>query len=72
MKLDQRKIVLQHLRDHGTITSMQAFGEYQITRLSSCIFDLRKMGYDISTTLKTAKNQYGTTQYAEYRLEGEQ
>jgi hypothetical protein len=47
----QREKVLKRLERGIGITSMEAFSEYGITRLSSCIFDLRKMGYDIETRM---------------------
>lgn len=56
--------VLNYMRTHDYITSMDAFSKYNITRLSSLIFILRKEGYDITSTAvrKNRKN------YVEYRL----
>lgn len=41
--------VLKHLIEHDTITMEEAINLYQITRLSSCIAELRKKGYNITT-----------------------
>lgn len=39
--VNQREIVLTHLTDNGSITSIEAFELYNITRISAVIFDLR-------------------------------
>lgn len=62
--------VLRHLRDHGTITALEAVGEYGILRLAARISDLKDAGYDIRTGVKCGMNRYGEkTHYAEYKLE---
>lgn len=64
--------LLAHMREHGSITSMEAFEKYGVTRLSACIFDLRKMGYDIETQRIETTTRFGeTTQYGRYILKGE-
>ena len=62
--MKQKELVLSHLRK-GTITSMEAFQIYNITRLADRIFVLRKDGWKIST--KTIKKNGKS--FAEYRLE---
>lgn len=37
----QRETVLEHLLTYGSITSIQAFEDYKITRISAVIFDLK-------------------------------
>ena len=37
----QRDIVLQHMIDYGSITSIEAFSDHKITRISAVIFDLK-------------------------------
>lgn len=62
--------VLKHLRERKSITSLEAFREYGITRLSAIIFNLRKDGYTISSNKVGRKNRYGTMVYfAKYVLE---
>ena len=63
-------VVLKHLECYGSITSMEAFQEYNATRLSGIIYTLRKQGYNISTTETYSSNQSGYT-YATYYLEQE-
>ena len=65
----QWKDVLEHLQKHGSITSMEAWSQYHITRLADVIFKLRKRGYCITTEDCTGKNEYGLYTYANYRLE---
>lgn len=69
--MTQCERILRHLEDYGQITTMDAFIDYGITRLSGRIFELRKKGYDISSTTTTGKNKYGElVWFSTYRLEG--
>ncbi len=54
-RVTQEEIVLRHLREHGSITSMTAIKLYDITRLSAKIFNLRAEGYDIPMVYETSK-----------------
>lgn len=64
--------VLNHLKQHGSITSLTAFQDYGITRLASCINRLRNAGYDICTVMMEGENRYGDScRYANYVLKGE-
>ena len=42
-----REIILEHLLEHGSITSLEAIEKYKCTRLSQYILLLRKDGYNI-------------------------
>ena len=64
-KLSQEDVIARHLEQHGSITSMEAFEQYKITRLSGRIFDLRAKGMDIVTDMVYGK---GGTRYAVYRV----
>lgn len=67
----QKVRVLQHLKSHGSLTSMEAFEKYGITRLAAVIFDLRELGHDIITYDMEGQNRYGeVTRYAKYVLYG--
>lgn len=50
MRDQKQKKVLEHLKEHGSITSLIAFEKYRATRLSSIINRLRKK-YDIRTIM---------------------
>ena len=68
--MTQKERVLRHLQDYGSITSMEAFSEYGITRLSAVIFDLRSQGHSIETINETGEKRYEEkTTYARYILE---
>lgn len=68
-KITQCDKVLRHLKDHGSITSFEAFNEYGILRLASRINDLRAQGIAIVSETASGKNRYGeTTHYSVYRL----
>ena len=67
----QIKDILAYLQRNGSITSMEAFEYFHATRLAAVIFNLRKLGYDITTEICNGKNDYGTYTYAKYILEGE-
>ena len=42
-----KEIILVHLQEHGSITSLEAIEKYRCTRLSHYIYLLRKEGYVI-------------------------
>lgn len=63
--------ILDHLKKHRTLTSMEAFELYGITRLSARIKELREMGYDIVTLMVDDTNRYGEiVRYGKYVLKG--
>jgi hypothetical protein len=68
-KITKTSMVLDHLKKHGTITSMEAIENYGATRLSAIIFNLRKKGYDIGTIDVHSKDRYGNSVvYGKYVL----
>ena len=69
MRLTQCERVLRHLRDYGSITSLEAITEYGILRLASRINDLKNLGYLITKETGKGKNRYGeSTHFAIYKL----
>lgn len=69
-KKSQRQVLLEYLMTHDSITSMQAFEMFGITRISSVIFDLRKAGHNILTEEIDGENRYGTkVTYGKYSLD---
>ena len=61
--------ILEYLKNHKGITSMEAFDKFGATRLSAIIHVLRKDGYWIEDVDREAKNRYGeTVHFVEYRL----
>lgn len=69
--MTQCERILQHLREHGSITSLEAQDRYGCAYLPARISDLKKQGNVISETWETSKNRYGeSTTYKRYRLGG--
>ena len=70
MKETQLKIVLQHMREYGSITSKEASDAYGIMNLPGRIYDLKREGYSFRVKWETSKNRFGKlTSYARYYLE---
>ena len=68
-KMTQCERILRHLRDHGSISSLEAINEYGILRLASRINDLKRRGYNIVGETKTGKNRYEEkTSFKVYRF----
>ncbi len=61
----QAKTVLAHLKRHGDITPVKADAVYGITRLASCIHEIRKVGYTVKTVIR--EDDVGH-RYGEYTL----
>ena len=61
--------VLDHMREHGSITQMEAIELFGATRLSAIVFNLRKKGCDIETVTMGMTDRYGhAVNYAKYVL----
>lgn len=62
----QLETVRRHLRDHGTLTSVEASEVYKIRRLASRVHELRAEGLKVrSVRRKDATGQ----RYIRYKLE---
>lgn len=60
--------ILEHLKQRP-ITSMEAFENYGVTRLSDKIFILRNRGYEIESEPIKGTNRFGgSVTYCRYRL----
>ena len=69
VKMTQCEKIIRHLRDHGSISSLEAINEYGILRLASRVNDLKRRGYNIVGEIKTGRNRYGEkTNFKVYRL----
>lgn len=65
MKTSQRKTIVRHLKDRGTISPMEALVSYGIYRLAAIIHSLREDGWGINTEMKKDGNGH---KYARYSL----
>ena len=52
-------MVLDYIREFGSITPLDAFRDLGITRLSAIVFRLREEGHDIDKAIETDKNRFG-------------
>ena len=69
MKITQCERILRHMKDYGSISSLEAMNEYGIMRLASRINDLKAQGIAIVSEVKTGKNRYGEdTHFTVYKL----
>lgn len=61
--------ILDHFKKYQTLTSMEAFEEYGITRLAARIKELRDLGYQIDCIMVEGKNRYNeVVRYGVYNL----
>lgn len=54
----QCDMILDYLKDFGEITQLDALKDLGIMRLASRVSELKRKGYAIKTTMRTAKNRY--------------
>lgn len=65
--MTQHKLILAHIDTYGSITPIEAFGEYGITKLATRISELKKQGYKFNTVMVTGKNRFGEpVRFAQY------
>ena len=69
-KTNKTEKVLNHLKEHGNITNLEAIELYGATRVSDIIYRLRKRGLDIKTINLPFTDRYGTkSHYGKYVLD---
>lgn len=67
--MTQSERIARHLRDYGSITSLEAIQEYGIMRLASRVSDLKKAGFPIHAEMVKGVNRYGEKiSFARYTL----
>lgn len=68
-KQTDKQAVLEYLREHKTITPLEALNAFGCYRLGARIFDLRRDGHTITTTMVYQADYYGNPmRYAKYTL----
>jgi hypothetical protein len=58
VKVTQNVKILEHLAKFGSITTLEAFNNYGITRLASRVHELREAGIKITVDNVIVKNRY--------------
>ena len=72
MKTPDRELILEYMRQFGSINPLQALQDIGCFRLASRISELRKEGYNIISDRIDYTNRFGVQKhFAEYRLEEE-
>lgn len=67
--MTQNQMVLNHLRNIGSLTRNQAFELYGITELNTRICNLRNEGHMIKSTDRCEPNRFGKrVHFTEYAL----
>lgn len=66
--MTQKELIIQYLKDFGSITPMEAFADLGITKLSTRISEMRNQdGMEFKIETVKGKNRYGkATHYARY------
>ena len=68
--MNQRLMVLQYIKDYGSITSYQAYIDLGITQLATRIKELKQEGYHFTYEIEVKKNRYGKqVRFKRYILE---
>ena len=69
VKQKQCDRVLEYIKIHGSITSLEAIEQIGVARLASRICDLKKAGWNIEKKNETGEKKYGEkTRYARYTI----
>ena len=70
MRTNQRQKIINHIRQHGSLTSFEAYTELGITQLATRISELEEQGYVFKKEWTSRKNKNGETKYfKKYYLE---
>lgn len=57
--MTQKELIIKYMEDFGSITTIEAFTDLGITKLTTRISELRKDGYIIASKKIDKKNRYG-------------
>ena len=67
--MSDKNRVLDYLREHGSITPLEALNSFGCYRLGARVWDLRHDGHNITTEMVEDKDQHGEpARFARYRL----
>ena len=61
--------VIDYMKQFGSVSTLEAFKDLGVTRLSARIFEIRKRGYKVKAEPIKAKNRFGeNVRYFKYSL----
>ena len=69
--MNQQQRIIDYMRTHGGITTLDAMNDLGVARLASRIWDIRQSGIEVDNERITVKNRYGETcSVVRYSLRG--
>ena len=67
--MSQNEMILDYLRQNGSITQAEAISQFGCYRLGARIYDLKQRGHKVIKTIEKGQNRFGLpTRYARYTL----
>lgn len=66
--LTQVQRIAEYLKDHGSITTYEAFRHLGITRLSARIWDMKDRGWEFKRETVNKRNKYGAISFTKYSV----
>lgn len=67
--MTQCDMIINYIKEFGSITTLDAFRDLGVTRLASRIHDLKEQGYDFKRETIRSENRYGEpVHYMRYSL----
>ena len=57
--MNQQQRILDYMKAHGGITTLEAMKDLGVARLASRIWDIRRSGIEVDNERVTVKNRYG-------------
>ena len=67
--MKQTERIIKYVNDFGSISTLEAFRDLGITRLSARIWDIEKSGKTVRREMEIGKNRYGeVTHWTRYRI----
>lgn len=71
--MNQCELIVRYIREHGSITTHEAFFDLGVSRLASRIHDLTEAGYSFKKESVRVRTRYGDiTTVTRYRFKGEE
>lgn len=67
--MNQCEMIVEYMKENGSITSLEAIQNLGCTRLSARISDLKDAGYRIHSEMVKVKTRNGKTKVMRYSLE---
>ena len=71
-QITQQDLILDYIRQYGSITPLEAFNDLGITKLATRVSEMRREGIEIEGETIAVKNRFGQKCYVKrYTLKGD-